>query len=111
MPSSCFELVSADSANGETHDISRSGVCVIAGREISLGTQIQIIFVMLDTEELVERKGEVIWSTRYSETTYRIGIKLDEPKLKPVPLVLRTIMALSQAQRKKEFHPPKQASE
>lgn len=99
IPSSCFKLLSADAANGETHDISRGGVCVIASREIPLGTKIQIIFVISDDDELVEKKGIVIWSTRYGDNLYRIGVKLEEPKLKPVPLVLRTIMAQAQVHR------------
>ena len=102
ISSSCFELVSSDAADGKTHDISRGGVCVIASREIPLGTSVEIIFVMSDNNELVERKGIVIWSVRYGDEQHRIGIKLNEPKLKPVPLVLRTIMAHAQAQRRKK---------
>jgi hypothetical protein len=102
IPSSCFEFGSADTVNGETHDISRGGVCLITGREIPLGTQIEIILVMMDTNELVQKKGIVIWSARHGDDTQRIGIKLQEPKLKPIPLVLRTIMALSQAHREKK---------
>ncbi len=99
MPSSCFEFGSVSTVNGETHDISHGGICLITGTEVPLGTQIEIILVMLDTNELVQKKGVVIWSARFGDDTHRIGIKLHEPKLKPIPLVLRTIMALSQAHR------------
>jgi len=102
IPSSCNEPGSADTVGGQTHDISRSGVCLIADKEIPLGTQMEILLVMLDTNEIVQKKGIIIWSTSYGDNMYRMGIKLQESKLKPVPLVLRTIMALAQAQRKKE---------
>jgi hypothetical protein len=100
--SSCFEFGSADTVNGETHDISRGGVCLITGTEIPLGTQIEVILKMIDNDETVLKKGIVVWSAMYGDDAHRIGIKLQEPKLKPIPLVLRTIMALSQAHREKK---------
>ena len=100
--SSCFGKSTGEVTHGETHDISCAGVCVIASNGIPLGAQIEIIFVMSDTNELVERKGVVIWSVKYGDKLHRIGIRLEEPNLKPVPLVLRTIMAQTQEQQGKE---------
>jgi Tfp pilus assembly protein PilZ len=101
MPLAYLELNSTQAGNGQTYDISRAGLSLATDREIPLGTQIQIILRMIGSDEMICEKGTVVWITRNSDDTLRIGIKLQEPKLKPVPMVLRTIMALAQAQSKK----------
>lgn len=102
LSSSCLELSSAQTLNAQTHDISQGGLCLATDREIPLGIQIEIVLKMMDNNEMIHRKGTVIWSASYGDNAHRIGIKLEEPKLKPVPLVLRTIMALTQAHQKQK---------
>jgi Tfp pilus assembly protein PilZ len=102
LPLSYLELGSAGASDGQTHDISQGGLCLATDREIPLGAQIEIILKMIDSDELIHEKGMVVWSARYSDDTHRVGIKLQEPKLKPVPLVLKTIMALAQRHREKK---------
>jgi|GEM_PF-1140262 len=102
MPLAFLELNSTEAGNGQTLDISRGGLCLATDREIPLGAQIQVILKMIDSNDVICENGTVVWSTRNSDDSLRIGIKLKEPKLKPVPLILRTIMALAQAHRGKK---------
>jgi hypothetical protein len=46
---------------------------------------------MPDNGERIIRKAQVVWSSTMGLNSYRIGIKIEEPNLKPIPLVLRTI--------------------
>jgi Tfp pilus assembly protein PilZ len=101
LPLSYLELGSEETVNGQTHDISQGGLCLATDREIPIGAQIEVILKMIDSDEMIQKKGIVVWSARYGDDTRRIGIKLQESKLKPVPLVLRTIMALTQAHRER----------
>jgi len=47
--------------------------------------------VVADNGEEILRKGKVVWSRMVNSIKYRIGIKLEEPNLKPIPIILRTI--------------------
>lgn len=101
LPLSYLEMYSTEAGDGQTHDISQGGLCLATDKEIPLGTQIEIILKTIDSDEMIHEKGMVVWSARYSDDTHRVGIKLQESKLKPVPLVLRTIMALAQRHKEK----------
>jgi len=93
IPLSCFDLNSDKKINAQSHDISTEGLGIIVVKPIPVGAELDICIHMLDNGEKIYRKGKVVWSNEIDSGSYRIGIRLEEQKLDPVPLVLRTIMA------------------
>lgn len=74
-----------------TRDISCHGAGLVVNRNISSGTCIDVCLRMEDNGEIIVRKAVVIWIFKLDEETFRLGIRISEPQLKPIPLVLRTI--------------------
>ncbi len=75
----------------ETHDISAQGLGITTDEELPSGIYIDINLNMPDNGEKISHKGRVIWSKKIYPLKYRAGVKLEEPKIKPIPLVLRII--------------------
>lgn len=75
----------------ETRDIGASGIGFITNRELPCGLQLNICLRMPDNGEEVKLKGTVIWASPAAAGKYRVGVRLEEPRFKPIPLVLRFI--------------------
>jgi hypothetical protein len=90
MPLVCSEANLNKQFYAHTHDISAKGLCAVVDRELLPDTFLDINIQMLDNDEQVYRRGRVVWSKRIN-SDYKIGIKLEEPKLNSTMLVLRTI--------------------
>ena len=91
IPVSCFLPETNKTVNTCTCDISAIGVGIIACDELLPGTWLNLCLQMPDNGEKISRKAKVIWSNLMSANSYRVGIKLEESNLKPIPLVLRAI--------------------
>ncbi|MDP2941518.1 MAG: PilZ domain-containing protein [Candidatus Omnitrophota bacterium] len=76
-----------------THDIGARGLCLFSERELPEGASIELHLKMLDDGSKIYRKGKVVWAKPISDSKYRIGIKLEDPAINPIPLVLRTLVA------------------
>jgi len=76
--------------NTKTYDISAMGIGLVTDKELSPDTCLQICLHMVDNGEKINIKGKVAWVAKFASDKYRVGIKLEE-KLKPIPLVLRSI--------------------
>jgi hypothetical protein len=75
----------------ETHDISAQGLGIFTDEELPPGIYIDINLNMPDNGEKISHKGKVVWSKKIYPLKYRAGLKLEEPKIKPISLVLRII--------------------
>ncbi len=93
IPLSYFESGSENAIHIQTYDIGAEGICIVTDKELPPGTCLDIYLHMLDNGEKIYRKGRVIWLNIIDSVKYRIGIKLEKPNLKTIPLVLRTIKA------------------
>ena len=93
IPLSFLDLKSDKLLTQQTHDISTQGLCIVANQEFPLGANLDMRIQMIDNNEKIYVKGNVVWYRMIDSGKYRIGIKLEDSKLKPIPLVLRTIMA------------------
>jgi len=82
-----------DTAYAQTRDISARGLCMITEEALPPDTSLDIYLKMIDDGGEVYRKGKVVWSNMLTSNKYRVGIELEEPNLKPIPLILRTIKA------------------
>ncbi|MFH1413908.1 MAG: PilZ domain-containing protein [Candidatus Omnitrophota bacterium] len=76
-----------------THDISIKGLCIISDKLFPDGTVLNLCLMMRDNNEKIFIKGKVIWLKDTSYQKYRMGIRLEDMSLKPVPMVLRTILS------------------
>lgn len=93
IPSSYIDPVLNRTVDALTHDISREGTGIISEKRLAPGTIVEFCLCMADNKEKIFVKGTVIWLNRLENNRYRIGIKLDGPRLGPISLVLRTIQA------------------
>jgi len=93
IPLTFLEQKSSRSFTAQTHDISTRGLCIVADQEFPSGSDLDMRIQMVDNNEKISVKGKVIWSCMINSGKYKIGIELEEPKLKSISLVLRTIMA------------------
>ncbi len=93
IPLTCCEQRTSKSFTAQTHDISTQGLCIVADQELPSGSDLDIRIQMVDNNEKISVKGKVVWSCMINSGKYKLGIELEEPKLKPIPIVLRTIMA------------------
>ena len=71
----------------KTHDISSDGLGVLSRRQFPVGTELDMRLEILDSNEEIPVKAIVVWNDHND----RIGLKIEGKKLKPIPLVLRTI--------------------
>lgn len=93
IPLTLSEQKSQRSFTAQTYDISTQGLCIVADQEFPSGSNLDMRIQMVDNNEKICVKGKVVWSSMINSGKYKIGIELEEPKLKPISLVLRTIMA------------------
>jgi hypothetical protein len=93
LSSGCSKIDSSQNIDVQTHDISATGICIIADREFPSGTWLDIYIKIMDNGEEIHKKGIVIWSNKNDSDGYRMGVKIEGEKLNPVPIVLRTVKA------------------
>lgn len=74
-----------------TSDISVEGLGLITTEELPLNTLLNICLVIPDNGEEIALDAEALWSKCNRAGNYRCGLKLKNTRLKPIPLVLRTI--------------------
>jgi len=92
IPLTYFGSDSSKEFQVKTHDISAQGLCIITDRELIPGSALDIFLYMADNSGKIYRKGKAVWCKILENDLYRIGIKLEEPNLNPIPLVLKAIM-------------------
>jgi hypothetical protein len=91
IPLEYNELDNQRSGTAPTRDISAIGVCIVAQEELCQGQLVDVCLQMPDNSEQIYRRGKVAWVIPSDRNTYRIGIQIEEPKLKPISIVLRVI--------------------
>jgi len=74
----------------ETHDISAEGLCIYMQNRQEAGTPVGLQ-IQINGEKEISRQGRVVWSALDETGKYKTGIKLDNPALKPVNLILTAI--------------------
>lgn len=75
-----------------SRDISAKGVGLIVDRPLMLGEIVDITLVMPDNSEQFETRGMVIWVQVQEQKYYRAGIEITDRELRPIPMVLRSII-------------------
>ena len=87
----CGPTAIDDKSNAKTNDISAEGLGLLTDEELVPGESIQICMQMVDNNEKILVRGKVVWSTMIEPGTYRVGLKLEDSVLNPIPLALRII--------------------
>ena len=77
----------------ETCDICIAGLGLITDKKLLTGIELNICLYMRDNGEEIKAKGKVVWTALTATGKYRVGVKLEEPHLKPIPMVLRILKA------------------
>lgn len=76
----------------QTYDISVEGIGMLLNKELSVGINLNVVLYVADNKEVIKRRGRIIWSQAV-DNGYRTGLKLEDAQLKPIPIVLKTIIA------------------
>ncbi|HTZ11332.1 MAG TPA: PilZ domain-containing protein, partial [Candidatus Margulisiibacteriota bacterium] len=71
----------------KTHDISSDGLGILSKRQFPVGTKLDICIQIIDSKEELPVKAVVVWNDHND----RSGLRIEGKKIKPIPLVLRTI--------------------
>jgi hypothetical protein len=87
-----FEISTRQCIDGTTHDISSTGFGMIVRQSLPVGDVLDITLTEINSERSSFARGQVIWSHQVGQNLYRIGVKLQEKTLQPIPLVLRFLL-------------------
>lgn len=93
VPSTYFEFSLNKGYDTQTNDISAKGIGFISNVELPVKTRIDIWIKPPDQEKQIFARGEVIWSAKTELNKYRLGVTLEDPGIKPLPIVLRMLQA------------------
>jgi len=91
IPVSCFDPYLKKNFQTETQNISAEGLCLETDEVLGQGNFLEIFLLMPDDNEEIHRIGKIVWTNTTESGKHKVGIQLEEPKLKPIPLVLRII--------------------
>ena len=78
-------------ADAVTNDISAEGLGLITAEEVPVDTPLNVRLTIPDNGEEIPLDTEVLWSKSDGAGQYHSGLRLKNTRLKPIPLVLRTI--------------------
>ncbi len=92
IPLSYFEYGTNKTNDVQTYDISAEGICVFTNKELSVGLNLEVILYVDNNKEIITRKGRIVWS-RLVDNKHRTGLILEDARLRPIPIVLKTIVA------------------
>ncbi len=93
VPATYFQFTLNKNNEAKTNDICAKGIGVISNEEVPIKTRIDIWIKPPDNEKQIFAQGEVVWSAKIEFNNYRLGITLDDPGIKPLPIVLRVLQA------------------
>ena len=82
--------------SAQTLDLSAGGLSMVTDRLLFSGEGLEIFINMRDNNEQIRQKGVVVWSNTLNSGKYRVGIRFAEGNLKPIPLILRTLLSAKQ---------------
>lgn len=77
--------------NAVTNDISAEGLGLITTEDIPVNTSLSLSLIMPDNGEVIPLDAQVLWSKSKEYGKCHVGLKLRSSRLKPIPLVLRTL--------------------
>lgn len=91
IPLNHCRLDSGRIGKAQTKDISAQGIGIVTDEELAPKTLLDIWITMPDNGEQIHAKGEVVWVRKAGANNYHIGTNLKDSRLKPIPIVLRTV--------------------
>jgi len=81
FPLRFMELATNKEGEAQTQDISAKGIGLVADREFSPHTPLEMWLNIPDHHEPFYTRGEVVWSNRLEPNKYRVGIELEKAEL------------------------------
>ncbi|MBU0503851.1 MAG: PilZ domain-containing protein [Candidatus Omnitrophota bacterium] len=95
IPVQCLDCGTRSVCLAETHDISNTGLSLLADRDLPIHSSLNIRLKIPDNEEEIYAKGRVVWSKMIYSNQWRVGLSIAQATLKPIPIILRVINAKS----------------
>ena len=79
--------------NSCTFDISANGLSLVSSEEFLISALLNIFLKMPDNDQEIPLEAEVVWSKPVGPAQYMYGLRLKNTAIKPISLVLRTILS------------------
>jgi hypothetical protein len=99
LPLTCSEFDFNKKIEAKTLNISAVGLCIItdieAGLAVIPGDYLDVYLQVTNNGEWIYRKGKVVWSEPVLYSKYKFGIQLEEPKIKPISIILKILKSKS----------------
>lgn len=92
IPASYFDPNLNRDVKAHTCDISVEGVCIVTECTLSPGNYLDISLKIVDNDRKFLHKAKVIWVNMIEDDIYKVGIRLEEDKLDPIPIALKSLM-------------------
>jgi len=89
IPLQEFEVRTHRRIDASTHDISSTGFGLISREPLPVGDSLEVTVSSQDPGRNSFVRGTVIWSHQIGASSYRVGVRLEDRVLQPLPLVLR----------------------
>jgi len=74
-----------------TCDISVEGICIVTECTLSPGNYLDISLKIVDEGRKLLHKAMVVWVSMTKGDIYKVGIRLEEDKLDPIPIALKCL--------------------
>ncbi len=75
-----------------TCDISVEGICIVTECTLSPGNYLDISLRIVDGGRKFLHKAKVVWVSMIKGDIYKVGIRLEEDRLDPIPIALKSLM-------------------
>lgn len=93
IPSTYFKFELNQNNDSQTQDLSCTGIGLLTDEDLPIKSRLDIWIKPPDNDKHILTQGQVVWTHKMEFQKYRVGILLDTPGIKPLPIILRTIQA------------------
>jgi len=92
IPVSFFDPNLKRDVQAQTCDISIEGICLVTEYKLAPGSYLDISLKILNGSRKVLHKARVIWVGILHGDIYRVGFKLEEEKIDPISIALKSLI-------------------
>ena len=93
LPISYYNYNEGTTLQSKTSDISAKGMCIVTANQLTPGTYLDIYLNMVDNGEKIIKKAKVVWSKFFDLNICHCGLVLENEKIDPIPIVLKTLIS------------------
>ena len=92
IPASYYDSNLERDIQAHTCDISVEGICIVTECTLSPGSYLDISLKIVNEGRKFLHQAKVVWVSMIKGDIYKVGIKLEDDKLDPIPIALKSLM-------------------